>query len=198
MRVLISLLMLLFLSINAQAEVNYFAPGAYENLLLAVNKNGAVTGYYREVQGDGVTKTCSFFLQGEAKDGIANITTWGEKPFAGVLKADGNKVNLKIEKGQEHPGCGLVMMPEIATGLSFDLLTQARWSELRTIASEKSYSHSEPNANKGLKSYLVKGDVIGVVANQGEWLQIDYYSGDAKISRRWIYKRDTETLQPMY
>lgn len=155
------------------------------------NPNGITTG-------EGITKTCSFFLQGEVKDGMVNITTWGEKPFAGVLKADANKVNLKIEKGQEHPGCGLVMMPEIATGLSFDLLSNVLWSELRTIANEKSYFHAEPNANKRLKSYLIRGDVIGVVANQGEWLQIDYYSADAKMSRRWIYSGDTETLQPMY
>ncbi len=190
--------MLLFLSTNAQAEVNHFEPGAYENLLLAVNKNGFVTGYYREVQGEGVKKTCSFFLQGEAKDGIANITTWADKPFSGVLKAGATEVNLKIEKGQEHPGCGLVMMPEIATGLSFDLRAKVPWNELRTIANEKSYFHSEPNGAKRLKSYLVRGDVVGVVASKDGWLQIDYYSSAGKMSRGWICSQDTAIFQPIH
>ncbi len=182
---------------NAQAETIQFEPGIYENLLLAVNKNGVITGYYREEQGEGVTKTCEFFLQGEAKEGVANIITWGNKPFAGVIKAGTTEINLKIEKGREHPGCGLVLMPEIARGLSFDLITKAPWSELRTIASEKSYFYSEPNSAKRLKSYLVKGDVVGVVAIQDNWLQIEYYSSNAKITRRWICSQNTATLEPI-
>ncbi len=129
---------------------------------------------------------------------MANIITWGDKPFAGVIKAGSTEINLKIEKGRNHLGCGLVLMPEIANGLSFDLITKAPWSELRTIANAKSYFYSEPNSAKRQKSYLVKGDVVAVVASQGEWLQIEYYSRNTKISRRWICSQDTTTLQPMH
>lgn len=195
---LFSIVVALISVTSACAEATHFEPGVYENLLLAVNKDGDVTGYYREEQGEGVVKSCAFSLQGAAKEGVAKIVAWGDKPFTGELKAEADAINLKIEKGREIPGCGLVLMPEIASGLSFDLVAKAPWSELRAIANEKSYFYSEPSAAKLLKSYLVKGDVVGVVASQGEWLQIDYYSSSGKMSRRWIYARDTASFQPVH
>ena len=180
---------------NACAEIVRFEPGVYENLLLGVNKNGSVTGYYREAQGEGVVKSCVFSFKGEAKESSANIIVGGDKSFPGEIKAGTDEINLKIEKGRELPGCGLVLMPEIATGISFDLITKAPWSELRVITNEKSYFHSEPKADKQLKSYLVKGDVVGVVATQNDWLQIDYYSSNGKMTRRWINNHETASLQ---
>ncbi len=39
-------LFIVFISfVNAQAETIHFEPGIYENLLLAVSKNGVITGY---------------------------------------------------------------------------------------------------------------------------------------------------------
>lgn len=180
---------------NACAESVRFEPGVYENLLLAVNSNGVVTGYYREAQGEGAVKTCAFTFKGEAKAGVANILVGSDKSFAGEIKAGSDDVNLKIAKGRELPGCGLVLMPEIASGLSFDLITKAPWIELRIIASEKSYFYSEPKADKQLKAYLVKGDVVGIVASEGDWLQIDYYSSSGKTSRRWINNKETISFQ---
>ena len=180
---------------DAFAEATHFEPGIYENLLLAVNSNGSVTGYYHEAQGEGAVKTCAFSFKGEAKSGVANILVGGDKSFSGEIKAGTDAVNLKITRGREIPGCGLLLMPEIESGLSFDLITKAPWIELRKISSEKSNFYSEPNSDKQLKSYLVKGDVVGVVASQGDWLQIDYYPSSGKISHRWIRNQDTANLQ---
>lgn len=179
---------------NACAESIGFEPGVYENVLLAVNSDGAVTGYYREAQGEGVVKTCAFTFKGETDSDGANIFVGADKSFPGEIQAEPESINLKIEKGREIPGCGLVLMPEIADGLSYDLITKASWSELRTILSEKSYFYSEPKTDKKLKSYLVKGDVVGVLSNEGEWLEIEYYSDSGKMSRRWINSRETASL----
>lgn len=176
---------------NACAESTTFEPGVYENLLLAVNSDGAVTGYYREDQGEGAVKTCAFAFKGTARSDIATILVGVDESFPGEIHAETDGINLKIAKGRELPGCGLVLMPEIAEGLSYDLITKASWNELRTITSEKSYFYSEPNAGKQLKSYLVKGDVVGVVSKEGDWLQIDYYSDSGKMSRRWINGKET-------
>ena len=192
---LVSALTVLLATLSACAETTPLEPGVYENLLIAVNKDGLVTGYYRESQGEGVVKNCEFFFKGEAKNGMANIAVWGDQVFDGKIKAGAEDLNLKIEKGRELPGCGLVLMPEIANGLDFDLLTKAPWSELRRITNEKSFFYSEPKADKQLKAYLVKGDVVGVVASQGDWLQIDYYSSNGKTSRRWVSAKDTSVLQ---
>lgn len=179
---------------NACAKPVAFEPGVYENLLLAANSDGVVTGYYREAQGEGVVKTCAFTFKGETDSDKANIVVGADESFPGEIQAETEGINLKIEKGRELPGCGLVLMPEIADGLSYDLITKASWSELRTIISEKSYFYSEPKVDKKLKSYLVKGDVVGVVAKEGDWLQIDYYSDSGKISRRWINNKEAASL----
>lgn len=178
---------------NACAEPIAFEPGVYESLLLAVNPNGAITGYYREAQGEGVVKTCAFTFKGEAHVGIANIFV-GAESFPGKIQAETDGINLKIPKGRELPGCGLILMPEISEGLSYDLITKAPWKDLRNITSEKSYFHSEPKFDKKLKSYLVRGDVIGVVREEGDWLQIDYYSDSGNMSRRWINSKETSLL----
>lgn len=179
---------------NACAESIAFESGVYENLLLAVSSDGAVTGYYREAQGEGVVKTCAFMFKGEARTDVANILIGEDESFTGKIHAETDGINLKIAKGRELPGCGLVLMPEIAEGLSYDLITKVSWSELRTITSEKSYFYSEPKVDKQLKSYLVKGDVVGVVTKEGDWLQVDYYSDGGKMSRRWINNKETTSL----
>lgn len=179
---------------NACAEPVAFKSGIYENLLLAVNSDGVVTGYYREAQGEGIAKTCAFTFKGEADADKANIFVGADESFPGEIQAETDGINLKIAKARELPGCGLVLMPEIADGLSYDLITKVSWSELRTIISEKSYFYSEPKVDKKLKSYLVKGDVVGVVAKEGDWLQIDYYSDSGKMSRRWINNKEAASL----
>lgn len=179
---------------NACAQSITFESGVYENLLLAVNSDGAVTGYYREAQGEGVVKNCAFKFRGEARADVATILVGADESFPGEIRAETDGINLKIAKGRELPGCGLVLMPEIADGLSYDLITKVSWNELRTIISEKSYFYSEPKVGKQLKSYLVKGDVVGVVTKEGDWLQIDYYSDSGKMSRRWINSKETTSL----
>lgn len=179
---------------NAWAEAIHLEPGAYEALLLGVNKDGVVTGYYDEELGG---SRCRFFIKGATQQGIANIVAWQGESLSGQLKAGVDGVNLKIEGGQNFPGCGMVMMPEIDAGINYSLVAKAPWSELRSIVNAKAYFYSEPKSDKQLKSYLVKGDVVGVVANQGEWLQIDYRSSSGgKISRHWIYSRDAAALGP--
>lgn len=188
------IVILSILMTNACAESITLESGVYENVLLAINADGGVTGYYREAQGEGVVKTCAFAFKGEALAGKANIMVGEENAFPGAIQAESEGINLKIAKARELPGCGLVLMPEIADGLSYDLITETSWSELLTITSEKSYFYSEPKEDKKLKSYLVKGDVVGVVTQEGDWLQIDYYSDNGKMSRRWINSRETANL----
>jgi hypothetical protein len=78
--------------------------------------------------------------------------------------------------------------------LGYDLVANAPWGELRLITSEKSYFYSEPKTEKKLKSYLVKGDVVGVVKQEGSWLQIEYHSASGKMSRRWINAIETKNI----
>lgn len=179
---------------NACAGPIAFEPGVYENMLLAFSPNGTITGYYREAQGEGVVKSCTFSFSGEARSGTATITVKSDESVSGTIQPDNDAIHLKIPKARELPGCGLVLMPEIADGLDYDLIEKKPWRELRTISKEKAYFHSEPRSDKKQKSYLIKGDVVAVVEKEGEWLHIDYYSNSGKFLRRWIQDADTNIL----
>jgi len=135
-----------------------------EGLMLAVAQSGEISGYYRESQGEGVTKTCSFFLSGRATSDQVSVTTWNTESFPGRLKPGDNGITLKIERGREHPGCGLVILPDISRGITLDLTLAANWITLRRISSPRANFFPEANAQQRLNAYVVKGDVVGVLS----------------------------------
>jgi hypothetical protein len=178
------------------ADASSLKPGKYEGLMLAVDPAGNLSGYYRESQGEGVSKTCTFFLKGKVADNHAELSTWSDQVYPGVLKADGADVNLQIEKGRDFPGCGLVLMPEIAQGIKFDKTLDAKWSDLEIVASNRAYLYSAPAEDKKLKSYLIKGDVVGALSTNGDWVQVEFPREGKKSVSGWINVNDVKALQP--
>lgn len=172
-----------------------FKSGQYEQLMLAVDSQGKVTGYYREEQGEGAVKTCAFYLAGKGMGGEIPIVTWSDRAFPGTLSAQNDAVSLKVEKGREHPGCGLVLLPQIAQGIEFDRVADAGWSELRTISSARAHFHSAPDAARALKAFVVSGDVVGVVDQKGDWLKVEY-RGKKATTKGWILADTTAKLAP--
>lgn len=177
------------------AEGPRFESGVFEGLMLAVDEQGLVTGYYQEDQGEGVTKRCSFFLSGQAGAGTIPILTWRNEVFPGTLQAADRSVRLQIERGREHPGCAAVLLPQIASGIGLDRVAEARWTALRRIASYRSHFHSEPQQANRLRAFVVRGDVVGVLAERGDWLQVEYLGPKARTSG-WIRARDTAKPAP--
>lgn len=166
--------------------------GVYEGLMLAVDAQGAINGYFREGQGSGVTKTCSFYLSGREKGDGANVVTRSAEAFPGTLKAADQGVILQIANGRDHPGCASVLPPLISEGMLLDLDARADWTSLRRVIAKKSYLFQKPNARKG-RSYLVMGDVVGVLAKSRDWLSVEY-PGEGKRVRGWIPAGDTAEL----
>ena len=166
--------------------------GVYEGLMLAVDAQGAVTGYFREGQGSGVTKTCSFSLSGREKGDQADVMTRSVEAFPGTLKAADQGVVLQIAKGRDHPGCASVLPPLISEGMLLDLDARADWTSLRRVIAKKSYLFPKPNARKG-RSYLIKGDVVGVLSKSRDWLSVEY-ANEGKRVRGWIPAADTAQL----
>ena len=173
-------------------------PGIYEFLLLAVDHEGEVLGFYRESQGEGVVKTCSFFLKGKDIGGQAKIVTWSDQLFPGLLTNEGrDDVNLKIVQGLEHPGCGLVLMPKIAEeGLALSRITETKWESLKRVKNSRTTLFSEPSPSKQTKSYFIKNDVLGVVSVNGEWMKVEFpREGKASI-KGWVRSNDMQDLLP--
>jgi len=172
-----------------------FGSGVFEGLMLAVDAGGAITGYFQEDQGEGVTKRCSFFLAGQAGAGRTPVVTWRTEVFPGSLQAEPGAVRLQIEKGREHPGCAAVLLPQIASGLSLDRVAEARWTALRRIVAARSHFYSEPPRAKELRAFVVKGDVVGVLVESGDWLQVEYRGPKATVTG-WIPAKDAAKLAP--
>jgi hypothetical protein len=167
--------------------------GIYEGLMLAVDPQGGVTGYYREEQGEGVTKTCSFFLAGKVTAGATPVITWSSNQrFPGTLTPLSDGVELRIEQGREHPGCGLVLLPTIESGLEHSLIRETNWRELRRIVDKRANFYSSPSDAKKTRAFVVTGDVVGVIAESGEWLEVEYPG--KKTTRGWVRAAATQKL----
>jgi hypothetical protein len=168
--------------------------GIYEGLMLAVDEQGGVTGYFREAQGSGVTKACRFFLAGRQRDSGADVATWNIETFPGSLQSADQGVVLRIANGRDHPGCASVLPPLISEGLPLDLDSKADWTSLRRVTAKKSFLFRKPN-DKSSRSYVVKGDVVGVLSQGRNWLSVEY-ANEGKSARGWIRAADTAELRP--
>jgi hypothetical protein len=178
----------------AEERTAKFESGQYEQLLLAVGTDGLLTGYYREEQGGGTTKTCGFYLTGRATGGDAAVETWSDRLLPGRLTVVPGGVRLQVDRGREHAGCGLVLLPEIVSGLELDRVADAAWVELRTVTAPRAYFHSSPDERQVLKAFVVNGDIVAVVARQGGWLQVEY-RGKKRRTKGWIELASTSDLK---
>ena len=179
---------------SEQQNKQHFLSGQFEGLMLAVDNNGKVTGHYEENQGEGVSKSCRFNLVGEIKSNEIDILTWSTGVFPGKIFTQKDGIKLQIEKGREHDGCALVLLPEISDGIDLERVKTTKWQEIRTISSTKSYFYSTNSDSKKLNSYLLLGDTFGVVSSSGDWLQIEYV-GASKLTKGWIHARETKKLE---
>jgi hypothetical protein len=184
---------LLAASAAAETPAPRLRSGIFEGLMLAVDPQGGITGYYREEQGEGVVKSCSFFLAGKVAAGATPVMTWNDERFPGTLTPLSDGVELRVKQASEHPGCGLVLSPEIASGLEFSLVRETYWRELRRIDNKRVNFHSAPSEEKKMRAFVVAGDVVGVIAESGEWLEVEY-PGTQKTTRGWVRAAATQKL----
>lgn len=155
--------------------------------MLAVTPDHQVEGYYSEQMGEGVTRSCAFYLQGKL-DGSnkASLVTWSDERYPGALQAAADGVTLTIEQGREHPGCVSVMVPEIATGLDLTLIDSKKWIALVTVTADKANLQKTPDANAAHRAYIVKNDVVGVLGFRDGWAQVEFINDQNRSYTGWI------------
>ncbi|WP_219269221.1 hypothetical protein [Pseudomonas sp. Xaverov 259] len=156
--------------------------GKYEGLMLAVTPEHQVEGYYAEELGEGVTRSCTFYLQGQPEA----LTTWLDKAYPGSVAASSDGVTLTVEQGREHPGCISVLMPEIATGLDLTQTASKQWIGLVTVTADKAYLLDEPDADAAKRPYIVKDDVVGVLAFKDGWARVEFTNAKDHTYTGWI------------
>ena len=156
--------------------------GKYEGLMLAVTPEHQVEGFYSEAMGEGVTRRCAFYLQGKPEA----LTTWLDEAQPGSLAPSTDGVTLTVEEGRQHPGCLNVLMPEIATGLDLTQTASKQWIGLVTVSADKAYLLKTPGAKAAKRPYIVKRDVVGVLAFKDGWAQVEFINADDRSFSGWI------------
>lgn len=197
MRITLSCLALLVAGCGIAVPANA-APlrsGLYEGLILAVAPDGRVSGWYREEQGEGVTKTCQFTLTGRAgANGAAVTARGGGTVLQGRLAATASgDVMLTLPHARDLPGCGLVLMPEVDRGLELDRTGVGGWSALVRVKAPRVSLRPQANGPVG-RSYVVRGDVLGVTARRAGQVQLVYPSARPNPSRGWVDAGTVEAL----
>ncbi|MBN2975520.1 hypothetical protein BFW88_20205 [Pseudomonas fluorescens] len=156
--------------------------GKYEGLMLAVTPDHQVEGFYSESMGEGVSRGCTFYLQG--KPGA--LTTWLDSTYPGSVAPSSDGVTLTVQEGRQHPGCLNVLMPEIATGLDLTQTANKQWIGLVTVSADKAYLQKAPGAKVAKRPYIVKNDVVGVLAFKDGWAQVEFINADDRSFTGWI------------
>lgn len=168
--------------VSAAAGAGELHSGKYEALMLAVTPEHQVEGYYAETLGEGVTRSCAFYLQGQPEA----LTTWLDNAYPGSVVPSSDGVTLTVEQGREHPGCLSVLMPEIATGLELTETANTQWIGLVTVSADKAYLLDEPDADAAKRPYIVKDDVVGVLAFKDGWAKVEFTNAKDHTYTGWI------------
>mgnify|MGYP003599264180 FL=1 len=156
--------------------------GKYEGLMLAVTPGHQVEGFYQESMGEGVARGCTFYLQGKPEA----LTTWLDAAYPGSVAAASDGVTLTVAQGRQHPGCINVLMPEIATGLELSQTASKQWIGLVRVSADKAYLLKTPGAKAAKRPYIVKHDVVGVLAFKDGWAQVEFINADDRSFTGWI------------
>ena len=168
--------------VSAAAGAGELHSGKYEALMLAVTPEHQVEGYYAETLGEGVTRSCAFYLQGQPEA----LTTWLDNAYPGSVVPSSDGVTLTVEQGREHPGCISVLMPEIATGLDLAQTASKQWIGLVTVTADKAYLLKKPGAEAAKRAYIVKDDVVGVLAFKDGWAKVEFTNAKDHTYTGWI------------
>lgn len=114
------------------------------------------------------------------------LTTLLDDVYPGSVAASSDGVTLTVELGRQHPGCVSVLMPEIATGLDLTQTANKKWIGLVTVSAEKAYLLKTPGAKAAKRPYIVKNDVVGVLAFKDDWAQVEFINAEDRSFSGWI------------
>jgi hypothetical protein len=185
-------LALLLTSAEASAQSSpALSSGVYGELLLAVDKAGNISGLFSETRGQGVTFTCDIELYGKSKSAKAHVTANDGEKVPATIEVDDGGVLLTIKKGDQLAGCGMAVGPLFNDGAGFSQNAATTWSSIRRIARPRVYFFADAARHEQMKAYVVEHDPVGVVAAEGDSLQVEYWSDGVMKAKGWIKADDT-------
>lgn len=177
-------LVALTVSQSISAAPPAFKSGKYEMMLIAVTPDKKVEGYYFEDTGQDVSRKCSFYLSGQADDANKiQVSTWTDSSsFEGSLTPSNKEVVLNLPEMIQHPGCN--SQPDEGSPLT--LIKSSKWIGLLNITADKVYLQKKPDPKSKHSAYVVKGDVVGLIEDNGDWAYVEFINDQDRYFRGWI------------
>jgi hypothetical protein len=170
--------------------------GFYEGFVLAVSPAGQVTGHFDMEQGEVPTKRCRFDFVGQVRKGSAEIRTLDSPNLRGTITGStAEDVTFSMPGVNDLPGCGLVLPPEAETGIELGRIRPGDWTDLAVVKSARVAFKPAPGGSPG-RAYVVKGDVLGILARQGSQVQVVYPSERDHWAQGWVSASDLTPLAP--
>jgi hypothetical protein len=170
---------------------NEIASGDYGGeMLIAVDPaSHIVRGYYQSSTGNGQFN-CIFYFSGKVNGAIwSYFPETPDDPIMGTLarESDGS---LSVRLATEHGGCWNVRhFADKNQPAEFTLDTAYPWVSVAVIKSVRAHLYDRPTDKVPRKTYVVKGDGVGIRARRAGWLQVDFVGGGKPVSG-WIRSSD--------
>lgn len=178
-KVVLKFIVLLGFSLSSLscAETSDFAhsrySGKYEQISVAVSSEGRVVGFFKEDMGENLS--CYFGFSGNLVGGRAQIVVNNEEGYEGSLVFNQDSLVLAIPEAQQIPGCGMILIPEIANGLKYGPKIGANWVDVKVVDQNGVSLRDSASHNSELLGVLNKWQVLGVLEEEGDWLRVSFY-----------------------
>ena len=170
--------------------------GDYEGLLIGVDRQGTLTGYFESSTGNGQF-SCIFFMRGKVADPATRVDTWfpekrdAKNVISGSMQllSENGKPTVRASLKEDPPGCWNVQhfAPEPA---SFTLNEKGSWQAIRVVSANKAYFHDDASGKHARKAYAVQGNALRVFETRPGWVQAEYVSPEGKRTRGWVLEKD--------
>jgi hypothetical protein len=159
-------------------------------MLIAVDPaSHIVRGYYQSSTGNG-RFNCIFYFSGKVNGAIRSyFPDTPEEVIMGTLSRESDG-SLSVRLATEHGGCWNVQhFADKDQPAEFTLQTAYPWVAVAVIKSARAHLYDSPTSKMPRKSYVVKGDGLGIRARRPGWLQVDFLGGGKPVSG-WIRSSD--------
>ena len=170
--------------------------GDYDGLLIGVDRQGTLTGYFESSTGGGQF-SCIFFMRGKVADPATRVDTWfpedrdAKNVISGSMQllSENGKPTIRAGLKEDPPGCWNVQhfAPEPA---SFARNEQGSWQAIRVVSANKAYFHDDPSGTHARKAYVVQGNALRIFDTRSGWVQAEYVSPEGKRTKGWVLEKD--------
>lgn len=170
--------------------------GNYDGLLIGVDRQGTVTGYFESSTGNGQFN-CIFFFTGKLGSSTTRVDSWfpGDRDpkevISGTIAAlvEEGMSAVRVTLKEEHGGCWNVQH-FASEPASFKLTEEGAWQSVRVVSAKRSYFYNDSSGARARKAYVVQGNALRVFELQSGWVRAEYINPEGKRTQGWISERD--------